>query len=106
MNLTQLLIYSLVAWRTGHLITNDILFEQPKEWLLSKLPNNKTTTYFTILIYCIYCITFWTAHITYHLWPWATNILAIWAGATLIGVTHNHYSKEPTEENTDPTELE
>ena len=106
MNIEQILITSLIAWRLGYFITQDYLTQEPKEWILDRLPQNKPTRYITILTYCIYCITFWTAIIAYNLTPLLANILTIWATATLIATLHNMFSLEPSEENHPNNEIE
>lgn len=91
-----LLLQGLVAWRIAYLITDDFLLEESKEWMLKKIPGEKFNAYISILVACIYCMTFWTANLTYHLVTPVFNVLAIWAIATLIGALHNRFSKETT----------
>lgn len=53
----------------------------------------------TILLSCIYCLTFWTAIFTYNVSIWVANIGAIWGLATLIGLMHDKYFTEPESSN-------
>lgn len=52
----------------------------------------------TILLGCIYCLTFWTALLNYTPFTWINNIGAIWGLATLIGLSHDALFTEPETE--------
>lgn len=49
----------------------------------------------TILLSCIYCMTFWTSLLVYAPFVWIRNIGAIWGLATVIGLAHNKFFTAP-----------
>lgn len=109
MNLEIIFISGLAAWRYGHLIVDDTIFENTKIKLLNKyenkVQNRKHQKIFAqklqILFICIYCITFWTTLATFTPAKIINIFGATWAIATLVGVAHNKYLTEEDDQETD-----
>lgn len=98
-SITRLIVSGLAAWRFARFIIDDELFAPVREGLLNRyerFAHSKDRKYhqklwmkLEVLATCIYCVTFWAALVAYGPFMWLINIGAIWAVATLVGLSHN-----------------